>query len=103
MLDPITGRDISMQCWNGSHAEVVRYEVYGETWNENFGCSVKECGCLCHPRNQVKPVPVVPGFENPCGNCLGLKEVVDTVDAEPIRFVPCPKCCSAVSTEKEPA
>jgi hypothetical protein len=94
--DPITGREISDLCWDGVHQKTNAAFVF-----DHYGCRVFDCGCLCHPRNQVEPVPVVPGFEDPCGNCLGLREVVDTVDAEPIRFIPCPKCCSAVSSQKE--
>jgi hypothetical protein len=95
--DPITGRDISTQCWNGSHARIVHFEGYGESWSEKFGCAESDCGCLCHPRNQVEPVSVVPGFEDPCSYCLGLKEVAANCST----YIPCPKCCSAVSSEKE--
>lgn len=101
MRDPITGRDISAQCWNGQHQRIVQYDVGWQRWSEQVGCCDEKCGCLCHPRNQMEPVPIVPGFEDPCAYCLGLKEVCDTVDAEPLRFIPCPKCCSAVSSEKE--
>jgi hypothetical protein len=92
--DPITGRDISSQCWNSHHEESVYYPGYG---TELLGCDQRDCGCLCHPRNQVEPVPVVPGFEDPCTYCLGLKEV----PANSATYIPCPKCCSAVSSEKE--
>jgi hypothetical protein len=111
MLDLITGRDISAQCWNGGHARVVRFELYGASWNEKFGCKEKSCGCLCHPRNQLEPVPVVPGFEDPCPQCFGLREVAANsgvpippggkISFSSLSFIPCPKCCSAVSSEKE--
>jgi hypothetical protein len=93
--DPITGRDLSPQCWNGHHEKLVCYLDYG---TEQIGCDEKHlCGCLCHPRNQVEPVPVVPGFEDPCTYCLGLKEVA----ASSSSYIPCPMCCSTVSSEKE--
>lgn len=94
MRDPITGRDISAQCWNSRHEKAVYYPGYG---TELIGCEQRDCGCLCHPRNQVEPVPVVPGFEDPCGYCLGLKEVA----VNSTTYIPCPECCSAVSSEKE--
>lgn len=90
MLDPITGREISKHCWNGSH------QHFDAVWQENTGCNERKCGCLCHPRNQVEPVPVVPGFEDPCGYCLGLCEVA----ANSGSYIPCPKCCTS-SSEKE--
>jgi hypothetical protein len=95
MRDPITGRDISPQCWNGHHEEMVYYIEYGDS--ELIGCDGSDCGCLCHPRNQAEPVPVVPGFEDPCAYCLGLKEVA----ASSSSYIPCPMCCSTVSSEKE--
>jgi hypothetical protein len=86
--DPITGRDISAQCWNGQHSAFL--------WGETFGCCDKDCGCLCHPRNQLEPVPVVPGFEDPCSYCLGLKEVA----ANCATYIPCPKCCTSSSSKE---
>ena len=94
MIDPITGRDLSTMCWNGLHREKVYFVFIGE--EDWIGCEDASCGCLCHPRNQVEPVPVVPGFEDPCTYCLGLKEVPANCAT-----IPCPKCCSAVSSEKE--
>jgi hypothetical protein len=107
--DPITGRDLSPQCWNGHHEKLVYYPDYG---TEQIGCDEKHlCGCLCHPRNQVEPVPVVAGFENPCGYCFGLREVASNsgvpimpsgrIDFSSLVYIPCPKCCSTVSSEKE--
>jgi hypothetical protein len=95
--DPITGREISDLCWDGVHQKTNAAFVF-----DHYGCRVFDCGCLCHPRNQVEPVPVVPGFEDPCGNCLGLREVVSIHSGSTLLgFIPCPKCCSAVNSEKE--
>jgi hypothetical protein len=93
MLDPITGRDISSSCWNGHHERKIYDAWFGPG---SDGCLDSTCGCLCPPRNQVEAVPVVPGFEDPCSYCLGLREVA----ASSSSYIPCPKCCSAVSSEK---
>lgn len=60
MRDPITGRDLSMMCWNGQHSrEVVWTWSDGYTEKERLGCRDRKCGCFCHPRNQVAPDPEV--------------------------------------------
>jgi hypothetical protein len=97
MRDPITGRDLQPMCWNGNHQRKVEGGWYGYVDIEWLGCADESCGCLCHPRNQVEPVPVVPGFEDPCTYCLGLKEGAANCST----YIPCPKCCSWVSSEKE--
>jgi hypothetical protein len=87
--DPITGRDVSRQCWNGYHARTVHFELYGALWSEKFGCDDSDCGCLCHPRNQVEPAPVIPGMDDVCGMCLGTGEIIAR---NSLTYGPCPAC-----------
>jgi hypothetical protein len=90
MRDPITGRDISPQCWNGHHEELVYYPGYG---TEQIGCDEKHlCGCLCHPRNQVAaPLLVIPAIEEVCTYCFGTGEV----PTNSTNYISCPKCSTA--------
>jgi hypothetical protein len=90
--DPITGREISDLCWDGVHQKTNAALVF-----DHYGCRVFDCGCLCHPRNQVKAVPVIPVPGAECSYCLDLREVA----ASSSSYIPCPKCCSAVGSQKE--
>ena len=94
MIDPIIGRDISSQCWNSHHEGKNYIPGWG---TEHIGCEESSCGCLCHPRNQVEAVPEIPVLDAECTYCLDLREV----PANSTTYIPCPKCCSAVSSEKE--
>src|SRR5882672_11225411 len=97
MLDPITGRFISAHCWNGLHEALVHYPGYG---TERSGCVDRDCGCLCHPRNQVETTDPVPNIDDVCGMCLGTGEIALGLT----NYGPCPACFARLAnTPKETA
>lgn len=54
MKDPITGREISDECWNGFHRDAKDREGWP------IGCKIYTCRCGCHEqlaKHRVKRGP----------------------------------------------